>query len=394
MRTDVRGTVTDLGAGAVAGRVGTVEVRAEKGHLRETGNVVFHLALVGVLVGVALSAWGGYRGDVLLLEGRGFANVAGGFDDVELSRGAGPDDLPPFLVGLSDVRAEFDDAGAPVDYAAAVTVAEASGAPSRPARIAVNEPLSVGGAQVYLQNVGYSVVLDVTDGSGAVQRLEQQCLPTSPTWSSSCVVKLPDAAPVQLAFSGQLVPTAGPDAQGRLTSVHPRVDDPALVLMPLAGDLGLDSGVSQNVYALPVDRLVPAEDRRGGCDPVAAAARGQLCPLPPADGEPVALRPGDVLDLPEQVGSVRFVGVGEWGRLTVVDEPGQGTLLASGLVLMGGLVLSLRGRRRRVWLRARPSPDGGSVVEVGGLARHDADSADEDVAALREQVEPSTRGAT
>ena len=333
-------------------------------------------------MGVAVAASGGFRGDSLLREGQSLANVAAAYDDVELSRGTSAADLVPFLVRLDDVRPTFSADGAPTAFAADLAVADGPGAESRPAEVSVNNPVSVGGTEVYLQNVGYSVRLRVTDGEGRVSDVEQQCLPVSPTYQSSCTVKLPDAEPAQLAFSAQLVPTAGADAEGRLASVHPEPRDPRLVLMPLAGDLGLDTGQGQNIYALPDERLVPPEERQDGCDAVAAADAGQLCALPPEDGEPATLAVGDVLDLPQELGSVEFVGVGEWGRLTVVDEPGQGTLLVATVVLLGGLVLSLRGRRRRLWVRVTPRGDGGSDVAVGALARSDADDAAPDVAEL------------
>src|SRR6516164_9817081 len=42
---------------------------AEKGYLRETGNLLFHLALLGVLVSVALGGLFGYKADRLLVQG-------------------------------------------------------------------------------------------------------------------------------------------------------------------------------------------------------------------------------------------------------------------------------------------------------------------------------------
>ena len=56
---------------------------AERGHLRETGNLVFHLAVVVVLLAVALGSLFGYRATVLVPEGRGFANSVIQFDSLE-----------------------------------------------------------------------------------------------------------------------------------------------------------------------------------------------------------------------------------------------------------------------------------------------------------------------
>src|SRR5690606_17881007 len=48
---------------------GAVEISAERGYGRETGNLVFHLALVGLLI---VTAWGQlvqYRGQAVVVEG-------------------------------------------------------------------------------------------------------------------------------------------------------------------------------------------------------------------------------------------------------------------------------------------------------------------------------------
>src|SRR2546429_3775889 len=48
---------------------------AEKGYLREAGNLLFHLALPGGLVAVALGRLFGYKADPLPGQGRGFADT-------------------------------------------------------------------------------------------------------------------------------------------------------------------------------------------------------------------------------------------------------------------------------------------------------------------------------
>ena len=49
-------------------------VGAERGFLRETGNLLFHTALIGLLVAVAIGNLFGYKGSVLVVEGEGFSN--------------------------------------------------------------------------------------------------------------------------------------------------------------------------------------------------------------------------------------------------------------------------------------------------------------------------------
>jgi cytochrome c biogenesis protein len=52
-------------------------------------------------------------------------------------------------------------------------------------------------------------------------------------------------------------------------------------------------------------------------------------------------------------------------------------MLAAAVFIVVGLLLSLRVRRRRCWVRARPAADddtgGRTVVEAAGLARNDSE---------------------
>src|SRR3712207_1137546 len=58
-------------------------VDAERGYRREAGNLVFHLAVIVVLVGVAAGSLFGYKGGVILLNGKdyGFSNNLTQYDD-------------------------------------------------------------------------------------------------------------------------------------------------------------------------------------------------------------------------------------------------------------------------------------------------------------------------
>ncbi len=61
-------------------RTGDGWVAAEKGYLHEVGNLLFHVALLGLLVSVALGGLFGYKGNKLLVEGDTFANTPVGLD--------------------------------------------------------------------------------------------------------------------------------------------------------------------------------------------------------------------------------------------------------------------------------------------------------------------------
>jgi cytochrome c biogenesis protein len=56
-------------------------VAAEKGYIHELGNLVFHVSLLTLLVGVAWGSWFGYSGTVVVVEGEGFANTLTQYDE-------------------------------------------------------------------------------------------------------------------------------------------------------------------------------------------------------------------------------------------------------------------------------------------------------------------------
>ena len=79
---------------------------AEKGFARETGNLLFHLALVLILLGVAAGALFGWKGTVIVREGNGFANMLTQYDSFSPGRLAGTEGLPPFSFTMTDFEAE------------------------------------------------------------------------------------------------------------------------------------------------------------------------------------------------------------------------------------------------------------------------------------------------
>ena len=61
--------------------VNSDSVAAERGYLREAGNLVFHISLVFVLIGVAIGALFGFRGTSVVIVGQGFSNNLTQYDD-------------------------------------------------------------------------------------------------------------------------------------------------------------------------------------------------------------------------------------------------------------------------------------------------------------------------
>ncbi|MHA7132078.1 cytochrome c biogenesis protein ResB [Oerskovia turbata] len=341
-------------------------VAAERGYLRETGNLVFHLSLLGLLVAVATGQLLHFRGQAIIIEGQGFANAVVDYDTFENGSMFSPGSLVPFSMTLDSFEAEFaTDAVAFAqsrDFTANVTVNNPDGT-SQQEKIKVNHPIVAGGAKIYLQGNGYAPEITVHDAEGEIAFAGQvPFLPEDTLYTSRGVVKVPDTSPGldQIGLVGYFLPTAEIDEIGA-RSIFPQPANPMLVLEVYRGDLGLDEGLPQNVYRLNTDTLTPSVD---------------------AEGERVKLlvAPGETVDLPDGLGTITFAE-GPVPRFVALDlrhDPALFWILVFSLGALAGLAVSLFTPRRRVWLRvwSEESPDGDesprrTVVTVAGLARGD-----------------------
>ena len=347
---------------------------AEKGYLRETGNLVFHVSLVVLLVGIAVGAFFGFKGTVLLKEGSGFANTVLAYDDISPGRRFDAGNLVPLNFTLDDFAATYGSDGKARTFDAHVRYAPDPDSPLRPYDIRVNSPLHVDAAKVYLLGHGYAPQVVVREKNGEVAFDETvPCLPQDTTFTSACTIKVPDTRGEQLAFEGVFTPTTVQNESGNVASAHPAAQSPALTLIGYRGDLGIDAGVPSSVYSLDRRRLVPVDG-----------------------GKPKLLGVGETWTLPDGR-TVTFAKTTEWATFQVTQDPGKGIALLASVGIVLGLCLSLFVRRRRVWVRAVPAGgedgSGRTVVEVGGLARTDPDAFtaefDELVGRLRETVPPS-----
>ena len=71
-------------------------ISAEKGYARETGNLLFHLSLVLILLAVGIGSLLGSRGDAIVNVGDRFINTPTSYDILSFGKYQAEDSLPPF----------------------------------------------------------------------------------------------------------------------------------------------------------------------------------------------------------------------------------------------------------------------------------------------------------
>ncbi|WP_425456041.1 cytochrome c biogenesis protein ResB [Arthrobacter echini] len=331
-------------------------VGAERGFTKEAGNLLFHTALIGVLVSVAVGGMFGYRGQKLIVEGEGFTNSLIGYDSFAPGTNFDENSLTPFALTLKDFDVVFNrdepaTYGQPLDFTAAMTVQENPAAAPVDQTLKVNSPIGIGGANIYLVGNGYAPLITVRDGEGNIAfsgPVPSQ--PTDTAYTSTVVIKAPDAQPEQLGFVGFFLPTAVVDSTGLAFGSDPDPFNPQLNLNSYYGDLGLDDGTPVSVYQLDTTDLTQLNGRDN-----------------PAGG--IVLGAEQTYDLPDGKGSITFDGLKRFIALDITYDPGKiGALVFSTLALTG-LILSLVTARRRAWITAHTNPDGTTELEYGFLAR-------------------------
>jgi cytochrome c biogenesis protein len=342
-------------------------VAAEKGYLREAGNLVFHVALVVMLIAFAWGQLYKTEGNKLIVEGDGFSNTLTQYDDFKSGNLFNDADLVPFSFTLNKFTGTYErtgpNKGTPRTYQANITYSVGAYGKDKKTTIKVNEPLEIGDAKVYLVSHGYAPVVTVRDGKGNVVFHDAvPLLPIDSNVTSQGAIKVLDGyrnaqgQTEQLGFPAFFVPTFAGAGQGTMFSQFPALDYPVLAVSAYHGDLGVNAGIPQNVYQMDTKAsgLKPYKDAKG-------------------DILKARLRPGETMTLPGGNGSITFdKQIKEWAGFQVVQQPGTGWALGGAIAAIFGLAGSLFIQRRRVWVRATTAADGVTVVEMAGLGRSES----------------------
>ena len=350
-------------------------VSAERGYLRETGNLIFHIALVGILLTVGVFGSFGYTGQRILVQGEAFTNVIGDYDSFEPGRFSDEHSLQPFQLRLDSFEPKYaaqpDGSWAPEDFAADLST-RVPGSSWTTQTLKVNAPVEIGGTEVYLLGNGFAPIVTVKDPTGSVVYSGPVAfLSQDANLTSTGVIKVPDGLAKQVAFQGFFCPTPVTIPTG-CQSLSPYLSTnakalPVLQLSVFTGDLGLDKGVAVNAYALNEDGLTKIAGFRTG--------------VPGLD-----LHVGDSAELPNGLGSIEFTGIDRFVSVDIHHDPTPAFALLFALLILGGLLLSLFVPRRRVWIKAIPGRGKQLTrVEYAGLARGEDPTLARSVAELAER---------
>jgi len=332
---------------------GRLTVSAERGYLRETGNLIFHTGLVGVLVVVGVGSGFGYNGQRILVQDTAFTNNRASYDSFNPGRFFDDSRLTPYSLRLDDFRGDYEFqqdtvSWAPTNFEATLSVRDPGDEWTEQA-LRINEPLTIDGTQLFLLGNGFAPVLTIRDPDGNVVSSEATPFPPQDgNLFSVGVVKIPDGLSEQVGLRGLFAPDAIVMDEV-LASFSPDPVNPVVQLEVFTGDLGLDSGRAVNVYSLDTDSL----DKLAGRN---------------ADLPAIELSPGESADLPNGLGTVEFTELRRFVSLEIHHDPSVGWVLLFAITVLGGLLLSLFIPRRRMWIAVTDSPDG-TQVEYAGLAR-------------------------
>ena len=339
-------------------------VSAERGYLKETGNLIFHGALVGVLIAVGVGGGFTYTGQTVIIQGDTFTNALVDYSSFNPGRFVDENSLVPYAITLDEFSVSYvapDESGAGQagDFVARLTTQRAGEDPTA-GEVRVNHPLDVAGDRIFLMGNGYAPTITVRAPDGeVVYSASVPFLPQDRNLTSLGVVKVPDGLPEQLGLVGFFYPTVAELETGALTSGWPALVYPELTLNVFEGDLGIDGGIPRSVYALDTTDMTQLTGGTTGVDSI-------------------RLLPGETAEIPGGRGTVTFEDdsavtptgepVKRFVSLSIHRDAAATWVLVFASIAVAGLLAALFVPRRRMWVKA--TVQGPNVrIEYAGLAR-------------------------
>ncbi|CAN5593976.1 cytochrome c biogenesis protein ResB [soil metagenome] len=345
---------------------GTLSVSAERGYVRETGNLVFHTALIGVLVAVGVGGGFTYTGQGVIIEGGTFVNTLLDYNSFNPGRFVDEETLTPYSLTLDEFSVTYQPsgeqgAGQAGDFIAHLTT-QLAGEDPQQGEVRVNHPLDMAGDRVYLMGNGYAPTVTIRNAAGDVVFSESvPFLAQDTNMTSLGVIKVPDGMPEQLGLVGFFYPTQAPLTTGAFASAYPALINPVISLDVYEGDLGIDDGTPRSVYALDTTDMTQLTGRK-------------------IDVASIELAPGETADLPNGLGTITFENESPAGAegyeqsvkrfvsLSIHRDAAATWVLAFAVLAVLGLLAALFIPRRRLWVKV--TPDGHTLrIEYAALAR-------------------------
>jgi cytochrome c biogenesis protein len=371
---------------------GTLSVSAERGYVRETGNLVFHTALIGVLVAVGVGGGYTYTGQGVIIEGGTFVNTLLDYTSFNPGRFVDEGSMAPYSLTLDEFSVTYEPLGAQGagqagDFIAHLTTQRPGEAPAE-GEVRVNHPLEMDGDRIYLMGNGYAPTLTIRNAEGTVVFSESvPFLPQDTNMTSLGVVKVPDGFSEQLGLVGFFYPTQAPLASGAFTSAYPALINPVVTLDVYSGDLGIDDGTPRSVYTLDPTEMTQLTGRA-------------------IDVDSIELAPGQTADLPDGLGTITFENdspagaegyeqsVKRFVSLSIHRDAAATWVLLFAVLAVLGLLAALFIPRRRLWVKATPGEQT-LHLQYAGLARGEdptiAAALDQFVRRHGESLEPLLR---
>ena len=350
----------------------TGEVAAERGYLREAGNLLFHISVIVVLVGFAVGSLFGYKGGVIVLVGDkyGFSNELTQYDDFDPGSLFRPSMLNQFSLHIHDFEVSWLKSGPRQGMAEGfksdIRYETSANGPTKDYRLEVNHPLDIGGTEVFLIGHGYAPEITLRDAQGhIVSSGPVVFLPQDQSFLSFGVVKPPSS---KVALQGLFYPAEVTLPNGQPANVTGDIGDKSAAVLSFQafkGDLSKQTG---SIYTLDTTGLTKV------------TAPG---------GKAFNLHVGQTAKLPDGLGSVTFDDVIHWNKLQISQTPFKHVALGGVVLALLGLLGSLFIRPRRVWVRARETADG-TLVEVAVLDRSGNDEVGAVVSGLVAQLQGRT----